>query len=99
MTNAVKEWDLAPTYKEKLHGTALHTKMSADGLLTKPKQVTWKTCISVVEDCVFLYNIWIKHNGMNRLKIETGHYKAVQIDTQPTSSLYVSCVTVRPVTL
>jgi hypothetical protein len=34
--------------------TALDIERSDDGLLTKPKLVTWKTSICVVKECVFI---------------------------------------------
>jgi hypothetical protein len=54
MMNNVKKRDFNPTRsKGKIHCTALDKEGSEDGLLTKPKLVPWKTCLFVVQDCVF----------------------------------------------
>jgi len=39
---------LGPHFRDKFHWTAIDKKRSDDGLLTKPKQVIWKTGICAV---------------------------------------------------
>jgi hypothetical protein len=59
MTNIVKEWDLNPICKDKFHWTAFDKnkkKRYNDGLLTKPKLVTCKTCVCVSVTLCFL--VW-----------------------------------------
>ena len=58
MTNIVKEWDRNPICKDKFHWTAFDKKRKRydDGLLTKPKLVTCKTCVCVSVRLCFL--VW-----------------------------------------